>query len=78
MLVPIFKGEGDVRNCKVYSRVQLWEHAMKIVKRVLERRIRESVNIDSMLFSFMSGRGITDALLMVRRKGEEYRDKEGK
>ena len=51
---------------------------MKIVERVLERRIRESVNIDSMQFGFMPGRGTTDALFVVRRMQEEYRDKKKK
>ena len=33
------------------------EHALKIVERVLKRRIRELVNIDSMQFGVMPGRG---------------------
>ena len=40
---------------------------MKILERVLERRIRELVKIDSMQFGFMPGRGTTDALFVVRR-----------
>ena len=48
VLVPIFKEKGDVRNCNTYRGVKLIEHAMKIAERVLERRIRELVNIDSM------------------------------
>ena len=40
VLVPIFKGKGDVRNCNTYRGVKLLERAMKIVERVLERRIR--------------------------------------
>ena len=49
-LVPIFKEKGDVRSWTTYRGVKLLEHAMKIVERVLERRIRELVNIDSMQF----------------------------
>ena len=41
VLVTIFKGKGDVRSCNTYRGVKLLEHAMKIVERVLERRIRE-------------------------------------
>ena len=43
---------------------------MKIVERVLYRRIRELVNIDSMQFSFMPGRGMRDALFAVQRMQE--------
>ena len=74
VLVPIFKEKGDVRNCSAYRGVKLLEHAMKIVERVLER-IRELANIDLLQFGFMYGRGATDALFVVRRMQEEYRDK---
>ena len=50
---------------------------MKIVEREMERRIRELVNIDSMQFDFVSGR-TTDALFVVRRMQEKYRDKKKK
>ena len=42
---------------------------------MLERRIRELVNIDSVPFGFMQGRGTTDALFVVRRMQEDYRNK---
>ena len=35
VLVPIFKGKGDARNCNTYRGVKLFEHAMKIAERVL-------------------------------------------
>ena len=39
VIVPIFKGKGNVISCGSYREVKLLEHAMKIVQRVLERRI---------------------------------------
>ena len=66
MLVPIFKGKGDVRNCNTYRGVMLLKQAMKIVERVLERRIQRSVNVDAMSFGFMHGREITNAWLVVK------------
>ena len=78
MLAPIFKGKGNVRNCNTYRGVKLLEHAMKIVEKVLERRIRELVNVDSMQFGFMPERGTTDALFVVRRIQDKYRDKKKK
>ena len=35
VVVPIFKGKGDVMDCGAYRGVKLLEHAMKIVERVL-------------------------------------------
>jgi len=39
VVVPIFKGKGDMMNCGAYRGVKLLEYGMKIVERVLERRI---------------------------------------
>ena len=35
--IPIFYGKGDIINCGVYIGVQLLEHAMKIVEKLLEK-----------------------------------------
>ena len=36
LVVPIFKGKDDIRNCSCYKTVKLLEHGMKVAKRVLE------------------------------------------
>ena len=76
--VPIFKGKEDVMDCGAYRGVKLLEHAMKIVERVLEKRIRELVKVDAMQFGFMPGKVTTDALFILRRMREEFRGKEKK
>ena len=68
VVVPIFKGKGDVMDCGAYRGVKLLEHAMKIVERVLEKRIRELVKVDDMQFGFMPGKGTTDALFIYFEK----------
>ena len=78
VIVPIFKGNGDVKSCGSYRGVKLLEHAMKIVERVLERRIRMLVNLNKMLFGFMPGKGTADAIFIVRRMQEEYQKKDKK
>ena len=75
VLVPVFKKKGDVRNCNTYGGVKLLEHAMKLIERVRERRIQESVNVNLMQFGCMPGRGMTNVLFVVRRMQEKYRDK---
>ena len=67
VIVPIFKGKGDVMSCGSYRGVKLLEHSMKIVERVLERRIRTLVNLNEMQFRFMPGKGTVDAIFIVRR-----------
>ena len=78
VLMPIFKRRGDIRNCYTCRGIKLLEHAVKIVERVLEKRIRELVNVDLMRFGSMPGKGATDTLFVVRRMQEEYRDKKKK
>ena len=66
MLLPVFKGKGDPMECGSYRAIKLLEHAMKVIERVFERRIREKVKIDAMQFGFMPGKGTADAIFTVR------------
>ena len=63
-LVPIYKGKGDPMECGSYRAVKLLEHGMKVLERVLERRIRDRVNVNEMQFGFMPERGTIDAILL--------------
>ena len=63
-------------SCGSYRGVKLLEHAMKIVERVLERRIRTLVNLNKMQFGFMPGKGTMDATFIVRRMQEKYQKKD--
>ena len=75
VVVPVFKGKGDVMNCGLYRGVKLLEHGMKIIERVLERRIRALVDFDEAQFGFMPEKGTIDALFLVQRLQEEHRAK---
>ena len=59
-MVPIYKGKGDVMNCKAYKGVKLVEHGMKIVERVLKKKMKALMEMDDMQFGFMPGRGMTN------------------
>ena len=39
IVVPIFKGRGNIRNCSCYRAVKLLEHGMKVVERALIKRL---------------------------------------
>ena len=73
VVVPIFKGKGDVMNCGSYRGVKLLEHGTKIIEKVLKRRIRALVDFHEAQFAFIPGKGTTDALFLVRRLQEEHR-----
>ena len=44
---------------------------MKVLERVVDRFILQRVEIDEMKYGFMSGRGITDAIFIVRQLQEK-------
>ena len=51
---------------------KLLEHAMKVIERIFEHRIRQQIKIDDMQFGFMKGKGTTDAIFMARQMQENY------
>ena len=51
-------------ECRSYRGIKLLEHAMKVVERTFEHRIRQQIDIDDMQFGFMKGKGTTDAFLL--------------
>ena len=75
IVVPYFKGKGDIRNFSYYRAVKLNEHGKKVVERVLEKRLYGIVSVDEMQFGFMPERGTVDVVLILRRMHEEYHAK---
>ena len=71
-LVNVHKGKGDALECGSYRGIKLVEHAMKILERVIERRVRNVVKIDSMQFVFFAAKSTTDAIFIVRQLQEKY------
>ena len=51
-------------ECGSFRGIKLLEHAMKVVERIFEHRIRQQIVIDDM--QFMKGKGTTDAIFMAR------------
>ena len=72
IVVPIFKGKGDIRGCSCYGAVKFVEHGMKVVERVLEKRLHVVVSVDEMEFGSMPERATVDAVFILRRMQEEY------
>ena len=58
--------------------IKLLGHATKVVERVLVNKIRVLAKIDEMQFGFMSRKGTTHALFILRRMQEEFRGREKK
>jgi len=73
MVLPIYKEKGDPMECGFYRGIRLLGHAMKVVERIFENRIRQQFDIDDVQFGFMKGKGTTDAIFIVGHIWEKFR-----
>ena len=71
-IVSLCKGKGDALSRHSYRGLKLLDQVMKIIERVLDSVIRSQVDIDSMQFGFIPGRGITDAIFILRQLQEKH------
>jgi len=55
VVLPIYKGKGDPMKCGSYRAIKLLEHAMKLVERIFEQRIRQQIDTDDMQLEFIKG-----------------------
>lgn len=49
---------------------------MKVVERVIDKGLRDIVNINDMQFGFRKGKGTTDAIFVVRQQQEKFLEKQ--
>jgi len=75
VVLPIYKGRGYPVECGSYRGMKLLEHAMKVVEKIFEHRIRQQTEIDDTQFGFRKGKGTTDAIFMARQMQKHYRVK---
>ena len=76
VLVPLYKGKRDIKECGNYRGIKLMSHTMKLWKRIIEARIRKEVTIAEQQLGFMPGfmpgRSTTDAIFFLRMLLEKW------
>ena len=70
--VNCFKGKGDALERGNYRGLKLVDQVMKVIERVIDKLLRERIDIDEMQFGFIPGRGTTDAIFLLRQLQEKY------
>jgi len=73
VILPI--SNGNPMECGSYRGLKLLEHAMKVVEKIFEHKIRQQIEVDDMQFGLMKGKGTTDAIFAVRQMQENFRVK---
>ena len=64
--------KGDALERGNYRGLKLTEQVMKVLERIVDGFIRQLVSSDDSQFGFVPGRGITDAIFVVRQLQEKY------
>ena len=74
VIVPLYKGKGDVYECGNYRGISLLSVVGKVYGRVLINRIRDKTEgvISEVQSGFRRGRGCTDQTFAVREICEKY------
>ena len=71
-IVCLYKGKGDALEWGNYRCLKLTGQVIKVLERIVDSLIRQLVSIDDSQFDFVSGRGTTDAIFVVRQLQEKY------
>nr|GEX51881.1 retrovirus-related Pol polyprotein LINE-1 [Tanacetum cinerariifolium] len=74
-VIPIYKNKGDAQACSNYRGIKLLSHIMKLWERVIERRLRRETRVSENQFGFMLGRSTTEAIHLLGRLMEKYRER---
>ncbi|KAE8708554.1 homeobox-leucine zipper protein ATHB-12-like isoform X1 [Hibiscus syriacus] len=74
-VIPIYKNKGDPQHCGNYRGIKLLSHTMKLWERVIEARLRQVTRVSENQFGFMPDRSTTEAIHLLRRLMEKYREK---
>ena len=72
VLVPLYKGKGDIKECGNYQGIKLSSHTMKLWERIIEARIRNEVTIAEQQFGFIPGKSTTDAIFCLKMLLEKW------
>ena len=49
-VIPLYKNKGDIQDCNNFRGIKLLSHTMKLWERVIERRLREDVEMINLKF----------------------------
>ena len=71
-IVCLYNGLGDTLERGKYHGLKLTEQVMKVLERIVDSLIRQLVSVNDSQFGFVPGRGITDAIFVVRQLQMKY------
>ncbi|XP_068228009.1 uncharacterized protein [Palaemon carinicauda] len=76
VIIPIYKGKGDIHEYGNYKGIKLISHTLKIWDMIIQKRLRDETTIGEEQFGFMPGRRIVEAIFALRQTIEKHREKQ--
>ena len=77
-LVTIYKEKWDAMHCENYREIKLLEVGLKVLEKILDKRLRDLVNIVGAQFAFHPGKGTIDTIFILRQLQEKVLKKREK
>ncbi|WKY08003.1 hypothetical protein Q1695_007473 [Nippostrongylus brasiliensis] len=74
--IPIWKKKGSPADCLTYRPIRLLSHTMKVFERIIDRRIRDIVELSVNQCDFVANCSTTDAIHAARLLIEKHREKQ--
>ena len=75
-IVPLYKNKGDVQDCNNYCRgIRLLSHTIKLWERMTEGKLKRNISILENQFASMLGKSTIEAIHLIRKVIELYRDR---
>ena len=73
VLIPIYKNKENTQCCGSYRGIKMSD-TIKIWKRIVELRLRDSEKMNKQQYEFIPEKGTTDAMFSFRMLIEKYRE----
>ena len=77
VLITIYKNKENAQCCEDSRGIKLMSHTMKVWERIIEARLRDSVEISKLQYGFMPEKGSTNAMFALKMLMEKYREGQG-
>jgi len=74
-IIPLYKHKGDSLSYNNYRGIKLLSRTMKLRERVIEGMPRADIRMSENQFRFVPGRSTIEAIHLVRRLIQFYRDR---
>ena len=72
ILINCYKRKSDSLKKGNYRGLKLTDQILKMAERIIEKLIRQQVDIEAVQFGFMSGCATTNAIFILRQFQEKY------